>query len=62
MPKPKPQVGDSSLDLEQEADSLPAEPTDTDHNDEPFADASGDSDDEKPDENEAPDKWYEGEK
>ena len=40
-------------DLEQEARSRPAEPVVTDSNDEPAADASGDSDDEREDENEA---------
>jgi hypothetical protein len=41
------------IDLEQEARDRPAEPVVTDSNDEPAADASGDSDDERDDENEA---------
>ncbi len=40
-------------DLEQEAQNRPAEPVVTDSNDEPAADASGDSDDERENENEA---------
>ena len=37
------------------------EAVDTDDNDEPDADASGDSDDETVDENEAPEVWHKGE-
>jgi hypothetical protein len=36
-------------------------PVDTDDNDDPNADASGDSEDENPLENEAPDDWHKGE-
>ena len=43
----------SDIDLEQEARDRPAEPVVTNSNDEPAADASGDSDDEREDENEA---------
>jgi len=39
--------------VEQEARNRPAEPVVTDSNDEPAADSSGDSDDEREDENEA---------
>jgi hypothetical protein len=51
MPKPKPE--DEAIDLEQDLGTRPAEPVETDSNDEPAADASGDSDDERPDENQA---------
>jgi hypothetical protein len=44
---------ESDADLEQEGRDRPAEPVVTDSNDEPAADASGDSDDEREDENEA---------
>ena len=43
----------SDTDIEQEARDRPAEPVVTDSNDDPAADASGDSDDEREDENEA---------
>lgn len=38
-----------------------ASPLGTDDNDDPHADASGDSEDETPDENKAPDEWLKGE-
>jgi len=56
MDKRKPKKIDpdlSDIDLEQEARDRPAEPVVTDSNDDPAADASGDSDDEREDENEA---------
>ena len=43
----------SDTDIEQEARDRPAEPVVTNSNDDPAADASGDSDDEREDENEA---------
>ena len=43
----------SDTDLEQEARNRPAEPVVTNSNDDPVADAGGDSDDEREDENEA---------
>lgn len=39
-----------------------AQPLDTDDNDEEFADAVGDSEDESEGENIAPEDWHEGEK
>jgi hypothetical protein len=61
MPKPKRDDPDDPKDLgipaiEETQDlgtMLPGEPIDTDDNDAPYADANGDSDDERPDENEA---------
>ena len=52
MPKPKPDDEGPAIDLEQHL-GTPAEPVDTNSNDEPVADASGDSDDEREDENQA---------
>jgi hypothetical protein len=52
MPKPKPDDEVPAIDLEQHL-GTPAEPVDTNSNDEPVADASGDSDDEREDENQA---------
>jgi hypothetical protein len=56
MDKRKPKRIDpdvSDTDLEQEGRDRPAESVVTDSNDDPAADASGDSDDEREDENEA---------
>ncbi len=53
MPKPKPEDDTDAIDLEQDLGTRPAEPVETDSNDEPAADASGDSDDERDDENQA---------
>ena len=53
MPKPKPDDETEVLDLEQDLGTRPAEPVETDSNDDPAADANGDSDDERPDENQA---------
>ena len=53
MPKPKPADQADDIDLEQDLGTIPVEPVDTDSNDEPLADANGDSDDERPDENQA---------
>ena len=55
MPKPKPddEVTDLEQNLEQDLGTRPAEQVDTDSNDEPTADANGDSDDEREDENQA---------
>jgi hypothetical protein len=53
MPKPKSDPEEPAIDVERDKTILPAEPIDTDDNDDPDADASGDSDDERPDENAA---------
>ena len=55
MEKRKPETRERDLpDLaENTAGKRPAEPVETDSNDEPEADASGDGDDEREDENEA---------
>ena len=53
MDKRKLEKIESDADLEQEARNRPAEPVVTDLNDEPAADAGGDFDDEREDENEA---------
>ena len=52
-PKKKPDEEANAIDLEQDRGTRPAEPVDTDSTDEPTADANGDSDDERPDENQA---------
>ncbi len=52
-PKPKPDDEPDAIDLEQDRGTLPAEPVETDSNDEQAADDSSDSDDERPDENQA---------
>ena len=52
-PKPKPDDEPDAIDLEQDRGTRPAEPVETDSNDKPTADASGDSDDEREDENQA---------
>jgi hypothetical protein len=53
MPKPKPDDDETAINLEQDLGTRPAEPVDTDSTDEPAADANGDSDDERSDENQA---------
>ena len=53
MPKPKPDDEADAVDLEEDFGTIPVGPADTDPNDEPAADANGDSDDERPDENRA---------
>ncbi|MFA5900199.1 MAG: hypothetical protein WC829_13935 [Hyphomicrobium sp.] len=58
MPKPKPdeEMPDVELpdvDGEEDLGTRPAEPVQTDSNDLPTADANGDSDDERDDENQA---------
>lgn len=52
---PKPKHGDESpeIDLDQDRGTRPAEPVETNSNDIPTADANGDSDDERADENQA---------
>ena len=52
-PKPKPRRRAQRIDLEQDLGTRPSEPVETDSNDVPTADASGDSDDERYDENQA---------
>jgi hypothetical protein len=51
-PKSRDDTG-SAIDDTQDLGSVSNEPVDTDDNDEPDADANGDSDDERPDENQA---------
>jgi hypothetical protein len=53
MQKPKPDDEVPAIDLEQDRGTRPAEPIRTDSSDEPTADANGDSDDEREDENQA---------
>jgi hypothetical protein len=53
MPKPKPDDETPAIDLEQDLGTRPAEPVETDSNSVPTADANGDSDDERDDENQA---------
>lgn len=57
MPRPKPEgkpeEADAAVDLEQDAAERPSAAVDTDSNDVPAADANGDSDDERADENQA---------
>jgi hypothetical protein len=53
MPKPKPDDEDYAIDLQEDLGTRPAEPVDTDSTDEPAAEANGDSDGERPDENQA---------
>ena len=53
MQKPKPKDEIPALDLDEDLGTLAVEPVDTDSNDVPAADANGDSDDERPDENQA---------
>ena len=54
MPRAKPEETEvAAIDLEQDAAERPSEPVDTDSNDVPGADANGDSDDERIDENQA---------
>ena len=53
MEKPKPDDEVPAIDLEQDRATRPAEPVETSSNDEPTADANGDSDDEREDENQA---------
>ena len=50
---PDPDEDTITIELEQDPGTPPAEPVETNSNDEPAADASGDSDDERPDENQA---------
>ncbi len=52
-PKPKPDDEPDAIDLEQDLGTRPAEPVETDSNDQPAADANGDFDDEREDENQA---------
>jgi hypothetical protein len=51
MPKPKIDEATENKDFREALDKPAAVPLDTDDNDDPNADASGDSDDERPDEN-----------
>lgn len=53
MPKPRPEDDADADNLEQDLGTRAAEPVDTDSTDEPAADANGDSDDERYDENQA---------
>lgn len=51
--KPKSTSEAEVLDLDEDLGTRPGEPVETDTNNEPLADANGDSDDERPDENQA---------
>jgi hypothetical protein len=53
MAKPKIDDATANEDFRQGLDKPAGQPVETDENDEPNADASGDSDDELPDENKA---------
>ncbi len=53
MPKPKLDEEVPTIDIEEDLGTRPAEPVETDSNDVPTADANGDSDDERDDENQA---------
>jgi hypothetical protein len=57
MPRAKPEAkfeeAEVTTDLEQDAAERPSETVDTDSNNVPSADANGDSDDERADENQA---------
>jgi hypothetical protein len=61
MPTPRVLKDGLSVSVDQQSDEVLPEPVDTDDNDLPHADASGDSEDESADENEAPDAWVKGE-
>lgn len=63
MPKRRDESGQEvSFGLvDDSADKTPTLPVYTDDNDEPSADASGDSEDETPEENEAAATWQKGE-
>jgi hypothetical protein len=52
-PETKPEEAEVIADLEQDAAQRPSAPVDTDSNEVPSADANGDSDDERADENQA---------
>jgi hypothetical protein len=63
MPTPKPEkaaIDKAAILVDKEDLTVIDKPIDTDDNDEPDADASGDSDDETVDENEAPEVWHKG--
>ena len=53
MERPKEDPEKQAINIEQDPEIIPAEPVDTDDNDEPDANASGDSNDETESENEA---------
>ena len=53
MPKPKPEDEPDVIDLEQDLGTRPARRVATDSSDEPAANANGDADDERRDENQA---------
>lgn len=60
-PKRREEQTDDVAVADETEDTTVTLPVDTDDNDDPNADASGDSEDESPVENEAPDDWYRGE-
>lgn len=65
MPTPKSEkaaIDEAAILVDKEDLTVIDKPIDTDDNDEPYADSSGDSEDETPDENDAPEVWHEGEK
>lgn len=61
MPKPKAEINEAVIATEDEDLTIAVEPVDTDDNDLPDADASGDSENETPDENDPPETWLKGE-
>lgn len=62
MPKKvTPEQNSQPVPLDDKQGSVFQGPVDEDDTDTPDADASGDSEDETPDENEAPDTWQKGE-
>lgn len=62
MPKKvTPEQNSQPVPLDDKQGSVFQGPVDEDDTDTPDADASGDSEDETPDENEAPDMWQKGE-
>lgn len=60
-PKRREEQTDGFAVADETEDTTVTLPVDTDDNDDPNADASGDSQDESPLENEAPDDWHKGE-
>ncbi len=61
MPTPKTVINEPVIVADKDDLTIVDEAVDTNDNDEPYADASGDSEDETPDENEAPEVWHKGE-
>jgi hypothetical protein len=53
IPRPKRDDEETTIDLDQDLGTRPKAPVDTDSTGDAAADANGDSDDERPDENQA---------